>query len=227
MAAYHYLINRMLSLPLTTERRIAEWQKIRIIANNNKLPIHHIAKMRKQIQRKTQMNTINNSNYNKWATFTYHSSKVRKITNIFKQTDIKIAFKSKNTLQQLTKPKIHNTTQDRDKSGIYKLTCNTFNRAYIGQTSRNLTLRYREHIRYIKNNHPQSAYALHILQNIHEYGPLKDTMSLLKPIYKTSKLIPYEKLLIQNFHQKGNLIPEQNCGEQNPLFLLATDYNIT
>jgi len=66
----------------------------------------------------------------------------------------------------------------------------------------------REHNRYIKNNDPQSAYALHILQNIHEYGSLKDTMSLLKPIHKTSMLIPYEQLLIQTFHQNGKLIPE-------------------
>jgi len=40
-------------------------------------------------------------------------------------------------------------------------------------------------------------------------------------------LIPYEQLLIQTFHQNGKLIPEQNCGEQNPLFLLATDYSLT
>jgi len=159
---------------------------------------------------------------------TLHVSGVKApIIRSIKHTDIKIAFKSTNTLQQLTKPKIHDTTQDHDKSGIYELTCSTCNRVYIGQTSRNLTLRYREHIRYIKNNDPQSAYALHILQNIHEYGSLKDTMSLLKPIHKTSKLIPYEQLLIQTFYQNGNLIPEQNCGEQNPLFLLATDYNIT
>jgi len=214
----------MKSLPLSTERRIAEWQKIRTIPNNNKFPIHHITKLGTQIQRKTQMNTTNNSNYNYLHVSHFQSQK----DNQPLQTDgHKIAFKSTNTLQQLTKPKIHDTTQDHDKSGIYKLTCNTCNRACIGQTSRNLTLRYREHIRYIKNNDFQSAYALHILQNIHEYGPLKDTMSLLKPIHKTSKLIPYEQLLIQTFHQNGNLIPEQNCGEQNLPFLLATDYNIT
>jgi len=112
MAAYRYLINRMLSLPLSTERRIAEWQKIRTIANNNKFSIHHIAKLRAEIQGKPQMNTTNNSNNNKWATFTYHSSKVRKITNPFKQTGIKIAFKSTNTLQQLTK-----TQNPRNKAG--------------------------------------------------------------------------------------------------------------
>ena len=190
MAAYRYLINRMFSLPLSTEGRIAEWRKIRSITNNNKFRIYHIAKLTAQIQRKTQMNTTNNSNNNKWATFTYHSSKVRKINNLFKQTDIKIAIESTSTLQQLTNPKTQDTTQEHDKSGIHKLTCKAYNRAYIGQTGRTLTLRYREHIRYIKYNDPQFAYALHILQNIYEYGSLKDNMSLLKPIHKNSMLIP-------------------------------------
>jgi len=37
-------------------------------------------------------------------------------------------------------------------------------------------------------------------------------------------LIPYEQLYIQSFHRNGKLIPEQNCGEQNPLFALVNDY---
>jgi len=40
-------------------------------------------------------------------------------------------------------------------------------------------------------------------------------------------LIPYEELLIHTFHHNGNLIPEQNCDEQNPLFLLATIDDLT
>jgi len=64
------------------------------------------------------MNTTNNRNNNKWATFTYHSSKVRKITNVFKQTDIKIAFKNTNTLQQLTKPKTQDNAGPRQKQHI-------------------------------------------------------------------------------------------------------------
>jgi len=113
------------------------------------------------------------------------------------------------------------------QSGKYKLICKIRHRAYIGQTSGNLTLRYREHILYIKNNDHQPVYALHILQNIHENGSLKDSMSLLKPIHKTPMLIPYEQLLIQASHQNRNLITEQNCGEHNPLFLLATHYSLT
>jgi hypothetical protein len=43
---------------------------------------------------------------------------VRKITNLFKQTDIKIAFKSKNTIQQQTRPNNHETTPDHNKSAF-------------------------------------------------------------------------------------------------------------
>jgi len=45
---------------------------------------------------------------------------------------------STSTLQQLTKPKLTNNTQDLDKSGIYKLTCNNYQMSYIGQTNRKL-----------------------------------------------------------------------------------------
>jgi len=112
-------------------------------------------------------------------------------------------------------------TPEHNKSGIYKLKCKTCNQAYIGQTSRYLSLRFREHIIYIINNDPQSAYARNILQNIHEYGTLADTMALLKPLHDTAKLIPYEQLFIQTFHPNGDLIDEQSATEHNPLFHLA------
>jgi hypothetical protein len=56
---------------------------------------------------------------------------------------------------------------------------------------------------------------------------ITDTMSLLKPIHKTSMLIPYGQLFIQTFHHNGNLITEQGTGEQNPLFQLAIDTMLT
>jgi hypothetical protein len=40
--------------------------------------------------------------------------------------------------------------------------------------------RYKEHIRYISNNDPQSAYATHIINNLHEYRDINDNMSILK-----------------------------------------------
>ena len=96
-------------------------------------------------------------------------------------------------------------------------------KAYVGQTSRNITQRYKEHIRYITNNDPKSAYAEHILQNRHEYGHLTDTMTLIKPVNRTNVLLPYEQLYIQKYHHKDILIPEQQCFDNNPLLQLAKD----
>jgi hypothetical protein len=100
-------------------------------------------------------------------------------TKLFEHTDTKIAFRSTNTIHKQTRYKSHHTTQDYDKSGIYRLTCKICDKAYIGQTIRSLAARFREHTRYIKNNDPHSAYPQHILQNLHEYGTITDTMSLL------------------------------------------------
>jgi len=114
-----------------------------------------------------------------------------------------------------------------NRSEVYKLTCKTCNMSYIWQNIRDLTQKYREHIRYIRNNDPQSAYSQHILRNQHEYGTITDTMTSLKPIHKTSMLILYEQLFIQTFQHSGNLITDQIRDEQNPLFQLAIDTGLT
>ena len=109
MAAHRYLINRMLTLPLSTKRKKIELQKILTIANNNISPPQLISELKAQMQQKTLTITTKEEN-RKWTIFTYHSSKIRKITNLFKHTDIKIAFHSTSTVQTLAKPKTQNST---------------------------------------------------------------------------------------------------------------------
>jgi hypothetical protein len=59
MAAYCYLTNRMTSLPLTTDRKESEWQKILAIAKNNKFPIHLITRLKRNTQTKPTTKTKN------------------------------------------------------------------------------------------------------------------------------------------------------------------------
>jgi hypothetical protein len=92
---------------------------------------------------------------------------------------------------------------------------------YVGQTDGSLKIRYQEHIRYIKNNNPQSAYAQHILLNQNEYGMIDSTMTVLKPLNNPNMLTPYEQFHIQSLHQEGKLIQEQCPGDPNPLHQLA------
>ena len=143
--------------------------------------------------------------------------KIRAVTDIFRNTNIKIAFKTADTTQKIIRPHRQNPTSAYEKSGVYKLTCKTCKKAYVGQTSRNLRARHQEHTRYIKNNDPRSAYALHILNNKHEYGTMEETMTLLRSIDKQTLLLPTEQLYIQTLHDNNELIPEQIPNEPNPL----------
>ena len=219
----------MLSLPLSEVQRHKEWRHIKQTASNNNIPIHLLTKLRHNVQKKLNQPhpPTAPTQDTKWATFTHSSPHVRKITNLFKNTNVKVTFKSNNTTAQLTKP--HTTTipspNPHDMSGIYSLTCITCKHVYVGQTSWSLRIQHQEHTRgYIKNNDPQSAYAKHILHNRHEYGPIDKTMSLLKPISKTSLLTPYEQYYIHSFHKEGKLISEQSQSDpHNPLLLLAID----
>ena len=72
---------------------------------------------------------INNNNNNKWATFTYINNKMTKLTELFKNTDIKIAYQTnKNKLQIL------NSSHNKDNTttnGIYKIECQDCNKCYI------------------------------------------------------------------------------------------------
>jgi hypothetical protein len=185
LAAYRFLINRMLTL-LNSAQRQKEWNNIKQIAHNNNIPNHLLTKLRRNIQQKlNHPRPPTSPNLDtKWATFTHTSPHVRKITDLFKNTNVKVAFKSNNTIAQLTKPPTTTTPfpTPYNNSGIYSLTCDTCKQAYVGQTSRSLKIRYQEHIRYINNNDPQSAYAQHILHSRHKYGPIDKTMTLLKPL---------------------------------------------
>ena len=227
LAAYRYHIQRMISLPITKKAKEKEWKIIINQATNNGFPTHLINKMKtKLLQRKSSNNlqqAENTEKYKHWVTFTYYSPAIRKITNLFKDTNLKIAFKATNTIQQQLSNKATNTTKP---SGIYKLGCNTCNTVYVGQSGRSILTRYKEHIRYIRFNNPQSAYAVHILQNRHEYGQAEDTLQLLKACTKGSKMTSWENMYIQKYHDHGTLITEQKITEHNPLYDLIDNTRI-
>jgi hypothetical protein len=170
LAVYRYHVERMFNLPLKTVQQKREWSTILHIAQQNGIPHTVIYKLRHQIEHKTKRTTPRDSKNKKWAAFTYISPQIRKVTNIFRNTNIRIAYKCRNTIANLIKTPRDHRTPSHNKWGIYQLSCNTSNLPYVGQTSHSLNIRFQEHIRYIRYNNPQSAYTLHILQNQHKYS---------------------------------------------------------
>jgi len=121
MAAFRYYINRMITLPLTEKGKDTEWTIIQNLAKQNGFPIEKITKLKTQLIKRLHKDHTPSEKIKKWSTFTYHSPAVRKITNLFKNSEVGIAFRTKNTIfKQITNKKNEKT----DPSGIYSLSCN-------------------------------------------------------------------------------------------------------
>jgi hypothetical protein len=97
----------------------------------------------------------------------------------------------------------------------------TCNKSYVGQTDRTIAARYKEHIRYIRTKSSTSVYALHILNQRHEYGILDTTLHLLKPYEKGNLMNCWESFYTQLLQHLTLLIDEQQPQELNPLYALS------
>jgi hypothetical protein len=142
-------------IPSNTEDKTKKkWTLIQTIAQNNNFPPNRLQKLNPQIQHKKTNQELTNERNKTCTTFTYYNPKIRKITNLFKHTDVGISFKNINNLQHLTKPKINNNIQEQDNSRIFELTCNICHMSYIEQMSHSLKQSYQDHIGNIKHNEP-------------------------------------------------------------------------
>ena len=68
-----------------------------------------------------------------------------------------------------------------------------------------------------------SAYALHILNNKHECGNIKQTIELLKPCNKGVKMNIWVSFFIQILQKQNLLIEVQKVNDPNPLYELPQD----
>jgi hypothetical protein len=208
LATYKNWLHRLIKLPLEKPAIDSELNTIINIATNNGYTEEIIIRLYNKIKQKTSiLNNVDNNKEIKWVSFTYTGNYIRKITKLFRNTNLKISFKTQHTLGKL----ISETpdTNKFDLSGIYKLTCQTCQKAYIGQTGRKLSIRYNEHMRSIRSNKNDSAYASHVLNNRHEYGPISSIMELLETSRKGTLMNIKEDFYIYYHNQHNQLIDEQ------------------
>jgi hypothetical protein len=112
--------------------------------------------------------------------------------------------------------KLTETIND-ENNAIYNLSCSTCHSLYVGQPGHSLKQRYLEHIQYLKYNNLQFACVLHFIQNVHEYGPLQDTMTLLQHTNEHLGTILYS--VMQTLKHLNNRL-------ENPLFTLVCDLQL-
>jgi len=81
----------------------------------------------------------------------YKKNKYQSYHDAFKHTDIRIAFRTANTIQNLLEHKDPFPGKFLS-SGVYTLTCPDCNKAYVGQTGRRFSINYNEHRIAFHNN---------------------------------------------------------------------------
>jgi len=119
LSAYRYHINRLNTLPINTEERKKEEDKLESMAINNSYPMNTVKKLKEKLKK---IRTGTQERNKKWTPFTYFSPMIRKVTNIFKDTNIKIAYRVTNTIfKQLTKK----PNRPNNPNGIYSIRCIT------------------------------------------------------------------------------------------------------
>ncbi|XP_044767118.1 uncharacterized protein LOC123323009 [Coccinella septempunctata] len=112
----------------------------------------------------------------KYMRLSYIGPLSTRLGNVFHNHDIRVAYKSPNTLYNLL---VHNkdSVPLLQRSGVYKLTCGdpNCNVVYIGRTSRTLQQRISEHLRsQRRDNCDKSIFGRHLRLNNHPFDPEKD-----------------------------------------------------
>jgi hypothetical protein len=89
------------------------------------------------------------------------------------------------------------------------MTCQSCHKVHVWQRRRNLTTRYKEHIRNIRFNKEKSAFAQHILGQGHQYRPMEHIMDMIEYARKGNIMNIKGNYYIYQFKQLNELIEEQ------------------
>jgi len=137
-ATVRFLYDRLNTYNLHEDEYKAEENIIQNIMYNNTFPIQPhkpptpkppTSMLDRQIATTTQTPT------HKWVTFTYTGKETNFIKNLFRKTNLKIAFRTNNTVHCLLRHK-QQVSHKYTQSGVYTLMCFDCKKAYVGQTGK-------------------------------------------------------------------------------------------
>jgi hypothetical protein len=209
-AAISYLTNRLNSYKLSEKSKKQEQAIVKTILRNNGYDTN--INMNNEPKK-----PVSNNARNKYAVFTYTDPAIRMITKVFKNTEVKVAFNTKNTLKNRLRSK--NATPNKlETSGIYRLNCGECPKVYIGQTGRTFRTRFKEHIREIKYNGENSKFALHIQNTGHKCANIDETLDILHIQRKGKMMNTLENYRIYEACKLQIQLNEALSDTYNPIF---------
>jgi len=169
---------------------------------------------------------IEHTTQKKWATFTHVDRETSYITNLFKNTELNMAFCIKNTIGNLLAHR-HPAPDRYSLSGVYKLTCPDCNKAYIRQTGRKFTTQFLEHKKAFRSHSHNSSFAKHLDIEAHSFRHMHDIMQILHLNRKGTHLNTLERFHIHMEAAKNNHLNEGHTIYPNAIYdtLLKTHHH--
>jgi hypothetical protein len=125
-------MNKLHTYPITNNAKKVELNVMKSALHTT----YNTNQIKKHYNSQTPIHKIKKT---KWATFTYSGKETRTITKLFKETHIKIAYRTRNTRANTLK--LHPQTDKYVKSGIYEMKCQDCPLKYTGQMGRTLHTR--------------------------------------------------------------------------------------
>jgi hypothetical protein len=209
---------------MSKEEHNKEICTIKTIAENNGYNMKTL--MKAYGKHKNISNNIQDSQNNDrkiWTRFTYFGDEIRTLTKIFKNSRVRIGYCANNTI----KNNCIIPTYKYETCGVYNMKCLTCELVNVGQTGRDFKTRYKEHINDIRQNVEKSRYAVHMLKENHEYGPIEEVMNVIKMENEGKQLDVYERFYIYKATKQKYVMNEQHSDVNNVLFGLIIDYEKT
>ena len=126
-----------------------------------------------------------------------YSEENLKIKKCLQSIGYRVAFNNSRSLQQYL-PNVKDQIPKLQQSGIYKITCPECNEYYIGQTTRQFKIRFKEH-QYDENKpstNSSSAVATHCKENKHHFNVAQNA-EIVEIAKKTYTLDALESYYIQ------------------------------
>lgn len=221
MAAYHHLICRLNTIPMSNEDYEKEFNTIKYIAHKNGYKITTIESMNEAFIRKMRYRHETTLNFNdddtsnqKFISVEYNQNSSKHINQIFRNYGYKISYKTNNKLGQFLKPPNSNIIE----TGVYKLICSDCPSLYIGQTGRSFEIRFREHVREIGKINCNSNFAMHINGTLHNYGNFNQNLVVLNKMKKSDNLDRKEEFEIYKNRNNPNLLNSKINTSANKIY---------
>ncbi|XP_037943618.1 uncharacterized protein LOC119676450 [Teleopsis dalmanni] len=220
MAAFHHMIHRMLTLPLTQAAINEETTYIKEVADINGYPQNTIdriiKKKRRQLHSRNMTTLTAEKPKQRRVAVVYNNTVSKGLKSKLKKFNIDLVHSSRPHQLECRLPSAKDPIDPFEKCGVYKIECGSCNKVYIGQTKRPLSVRLEEHLKEAReapkkmNPHIKSNVARHIVKENHHIN--KENAQIIKNVRDSWKLETAESIEIHKYQtttllngDKGNV----------------------